>query len=421
MNEMTNAGITALLIEDNIEDVRLIELALADSRRGHVRLVRAHRLSDGLSLLAQGGIDVVLLDLSLPDSHGLETFERTRVEAPGVPIIVLSGPSDERLAVDAVDAGAQDYLVKGRLEGETLKRSIRYAMDRHRNLTELRQLALVDELTGLRNRRGFVTLAEQALKSSDRSRAPLALIFVDVDGMKTINDGLGHHEGDRALRDVAEVLRMTFRESDILARIGGDEFCALIQITSGASPVAPVDRVEQNLIKFQTTAGRPYRFSLSVGAIVYDPEKPCSLDELMEQADRQMYRQKMGEQRRARLLVVDDDPSLRRLAEVIFSDRYDVTTAATGREAVALATASRFDLFLLDVKLPDQTGTELVRTMRSDPATNRVPIILVTGMEDDSVELEGLRMGVDDFVRKPFNEEVLFTRVENAIARARRR
>ena len=418
---MSISSITALLIEDNPGDARLIELALMDAQGGPIELVRAELLADGLALLTDDRFDILLLDLSLPDSHGFETFQRARLEAPAIPIIVLSGLTDEQLAVDAVNAGAQDYLVKGRVDGETLMRAIRYAMERHETMTELRQLALDDELTGLRNRRGFMLLGEQALKTADRAGSPLTLIFVDVNSMKVINDGLGHHEGDRALQDVAEVLRMTFRESDVIARVGGDEFCALIRTTSHSSQQAPVERIEQNLNEFHDARERRYRLSLSVGAFPYDPEKPCSLSELMEQADRLMYRQKMGEERRHRLLVVDDDPSLRKLAEVIFGDQYDVTTAASGREAVELACRGRFDLFLLDVRLPDQAGTQLIEAMRADPRTSRTPIIVMTGLDDVSIEIEGLRLGVEDFVRKPFNPDVLLGRVENAIIRANRR
>jgi len=418
---MARSHLTVLLIEDNSGDARLIELALAEAGGDDIRLLRAERLDEGLERLAVGGVDVVLLDLSLPDSHGLETFQRARSEVPSVPIVVLSGMSDEQLAVHAVNEGAQDYLVKGRVDGEDLKRAIRYAMERHEAMSELRQLALDDELTGLRNRRGFMTLGEQVLKRSGRSGSPLALIFIDVNGMKEINDSFGHHEGDRALRDVAEVLTNALRTSDVIARIGGDEFCALLELTNAVPPEVSVDRIREHLLEFNNKAARPYRLSLSVGAKLYDSEKPCSLEDLIESADQLMYRQKMGAERRQRLLVADDDPVLRRLAEAIFGDGYEVSTAATGSEALELAKRGRFDLFLLDVRLPDRLGTEVVQDIRSDPATSRTPIILMTGLEDAAVEVEGLRMGVDDFVRKPFNPEALVSRVENAIIRARRR
>jgi len=415
---MSEQQIRALLI-DNPNDARLIELALSEARSAFVSLEHAGLLSDGLARLADGGIDVILLDLSLPDSHGLETFERTAAEAPDLPIVVLSGITDEQLGARAVNAGAQDYLVKGRLDGETMARAIQYAIERHELKRQLQRLALIDELTGLHNRRGLMTLGEAAIRSAHRSKSPMTLLFIDVNGMKTINDAHGHQEGDRALVDVAGVLRATFRESDIVARVGGDEFCALLWGSTQAG--GPAARLRTRVEEFNRTGARPYALSLSLGAHVYDPARPCTLDELIEEADRLMYREKMGQERRPRLLVVDDDPSLLKLAHAIFDDRYDVTTASSGWEAEAAASVNGFSLILLDMKLPDMPGTEVIRQMRADPSTSRTPIIIMTGAQEPSAELDSLRLGVEDFVRKPFDPEILETRVDNAIARTRRR
>jgi phosphoserine phosphatase RsbU/P len=126
--------IRALLIEDNPGDARLIREMLREADAGHARveLAQADRLSDGVEHLAQVGADVVLLDLSLPDSQGLETFVSVHAAAPAVPIVVLSGLDDESLAVRAVQQGAQDYLVKGQVDGGTILRSVRYAIERQR-------------------------------------------------------------------------------------------------------------------------------------------------------------------------------------------------------------------------------------------------------------------------------------------------
>jgi diguanylate cyclase (GGDEF)-like protein len=319
-----------------------------------------------------------------------------------------------------VNAGAQDYLVKGRADGETVARAILYAIERHELKQELRRLALVDELTGLNNRRGFMALGEAAMRSAHRTGSVMTLLFLDLNEMKKINDTLGHQEGDRALVDVARILRQTFRESDIVARVGGDEFCALLW---GSTPQTEgtVARLRTAIDQFNGSSLRPYRLSLSLGAHAYDPADPCTLDVLIEEADRQMYREKMGQERRPRLLVVDDDASLRGLAEVIFADDYDVIVAGTGGEAAAIVSKERFDLILLDMRLPDMPGTDIVRHMRADPSSSRTPIIIMTGDQDVSTELETLKLGVDDFVHKPFDPQILLTRVENAIARTRRR
>ena len=138
---MTNR-IRALLIEDNPGDARLIREMLREASAAHasVDLMHSDRLAAGLERLASGGTDVVLLDLSLPDSHGLETFARAHAATPTTPIVVLSGSDDEDLAVRAVQEGAQDYLVKGRVDGGTILRSIRYAIERGRLEAARRQL-----------------------------------------------------------------------------------------------------------------------------------------------------------------------------------------------------------------------------------------------------------------------------------------
>jgi signal transduction histidine kinase len=131
--------IKILLIEDNPGDARLIREMLAKVRGGTFGLEYANRLSTGLERLAEGGIDVILLDLSLPDSQGFDTFVRAQAQALGVPIVVLTGLTDEALAVQAVQKGAQDYLVKGHVDGYSLTRAIRYAIERKRTEEALKE------------------------------------------------------------------------------------------------------------------------------------------------------------------------------------------------------------------------------------------------------------------------------------------
>ncbi len=158
----------------------------------------------------------------------------------------------------------------------------------------LRALALVDELTDLYNRRGFSILAEQQLKMAHRGKRRMMLLFADFDGLKQINDTLGHQEGDRALIETAEALKETFRESDIIARIGGDEFVVLAIETNRSPAEILARRLQENLEARNAREGRRYKLSLSVGLARYDPEHPCSIDELLAQADRAMYEKKRG-------------------------------------------------------------------------------------------------------------------------------
>lgn len=172
---------------------------------------------------------------------------------------------------------------------------------------ELRHLALCDDLTGLYNRRGFFASATHQLKMARRTLKPAVLLFCDVDGLKAINDSLGHREGDHALARAAEALREVFRESDILARISGDEFAVLGTDLPPRHQQTVLARLQKSIAKVSRDETR-YRLSLSVGAAWFDPQNPVSLGELMERADHAMY-----EQKRNRIVALQKEtPSFRR-------------------------------------------------------------------------------------------------------------
>lgn len=157
---------------------------------------------------------------------------------------------------------------------------------------KLRDLSLLDELTGLSNRRGFLTLGTQQVKIADRLRQGLALIYADLDKMKWINDTFGHKVGDQALIDAAFILKSSFRASDIVARLGGDEFVGLVLETADHTGEAIMSRLQENLNACNLQANRQYALSISFGITRYDPQNPCSLEELLERGDKVMYEQK---------------------------------------------------------------------------------------------------------------------------------
>jgi diguanylate cyclase (GGDEF)-like protein/PAS domain S-box-containing protein len=164
--------------------------------------------------------------------------------------------------------------------------------ERKRMEQEIRNLSLTDALTGLYNRRGFSLLADHETKLSHRIKRSMVLFFGDVDGLKKINDALGHAQGDLALQEVSAVLKETFRETDILARFGGDEFVALAVDAHLECADLLTGRIRHALEAHNQTADRPYQLSLSLGIARYNPEAPCTLSELIAQADDRMYQQK---------------------------------------------------------------------------------------------------------------------------------
>jgi diguanylate cyclase (GGDEF)-like protein len=296
---MIRSFIEVLLIEDNPVYSRMVRELMAASgssvRYPPFRLTTAGRLTDGLALLARRTFNVVLLDLSLPDSDGLGTFDAVSAAAPNVPVVVLTGISDEEVAASAMQAGAQDYIVKGELHHHPLLHSIWYAIERQRLLLELRAQSLEDPLTGLYNRRGFFLLAEQQLRLAARTRHGMLLLFADLDDLKLINDSGGHAAGDQALQAVAAALRKTFRDSDILGRLGGDEFAVLaIGAPDDSAAGGIAERLQHNLAVEARAALRAQSqpLSLSLGVAHYEPDHGDSIEALVAKADAAMYRGK---------------------------------------------------------------------------------------------------------------------------------
>ena len=289
---MSAENIRILLIEDDPAHADLVREMFARHPDRRFQLDWVTRVSLGLERLASGAVDLVLLDMNLPDSRGLETFQTVHQQAPLVPIIILSGDQDESLAASTIQQGARDYLVKGQVECHALVRSVSNAIERARLQAELRTLSLTDELTGLYNRRGFHALVEQELRHAARHQTGYLLLFADVDGLKFINDTFGHAEGDRALTEAAALLRRSFRESDVLARLGGDEFTAFALDVSHPNGAPMLARFHDSLAELNARPARRFELSISLGVAQYDSKSSLSVDQLLAMADQSLYQQK---------------------------------------------------------------------------------------------------------------------------------
>ena len=207
--------------------------------------------------------------------------------------IHLTGPGGEDVVIDANFSLVE---VAGR---RIIQGIFRDVSERERAARELEALSLADALTGLRNRRGFTMLAEQQLKTANRLGRPLLLLFADIDGLKPVNDVHGHAAGDALLRAAAQVLAGCFRDMDIVARMGGDEF-AVLQIDAAAQEEgAALRRLEAAMAAANAEPGRGGALSLSLGAAAFDPAAPRTLDQLLQLADERMYAAKR-ERRAAR-------------------------------------------------------------------------------------------------------------------------
>jgi diguanylate cyclase (GGDEF)-like protein len=280
-----------LLVEDGPDYALLVEEMLRDALE-NVDLTYRARISDAESALRAGGFDCVLLDLGLPDASGLEGLERVQQVAPEVPVVVLSGMEREETAVQAVHEGAQDYLVKRHAHSHRLVRSIRYAIERKHGELELERKALQDQLTGLANRTLFMDRVEVALAHMERSERLVAVMFLDLDRFKQINDTLGHEAGDTLLQEVAGRLRELVRPSDTISRFGGDEFLVLCDdLRSEREALQIAGRLNLGLSESFRVSDRDVQAGASIG-IAFGRDRTTTPEMLIREAYQAMYRAK---------------------------------------------------------------------------------------------------------------------------------
>jgi diguanylate cyclase (GGDEF)-like protein len=267
-------------------------------------LTHTERLSAATHELVERGATCVLLGQSVPQPDVVSAVEQIRSAASDAPILVLAGGNDEALACRAIRAGAQDYLIKRELSPDVLGRALRYAIERQQLEVRLAHMALHDALTGLPNRALFLDRLGVALDRSRRTNTSVAVLFLDVDNFKEINDTLGHDAGDKVLVGLADRLRTMLRPMDTVARFGGDEFTFLFEDLSSEREVVliaeRITRATQVPIRLSEGAAS---VTVSMGiAVVGDPS--VAPETVLREADAAMYRAK--ELGRARYELFDE-------------------------------------------------------------------------------------------------------------------
>jgi len=301
-----------LLVEGDPRAARMIAEMLRVIWSEGLVIAHAERLGDAAQELVVNRATCILLDLSHNGGERLAALEQVRAAAPDVPIIVLSNYVDEGIGLRALKAGAQDFLLKTELHPALLSRAVTYAIERKRTEVELAHQAFHDPLTALPNRALFLDRLGVALDRSRRTNLPVAVLFLDVDKFKLINDSLGHSAGDRVLIGLADRLREMLRPMDTMARFGGDEFTFVFEgIESEQEAVMIVERISRTACLPMRLNGGEASITVSIGlAIVTDPAVP--LDQVIRDADSAMYRAKRQGGSRYELF---DESSRRRARE----------------------------------------------------------------------------------------------------------
>jgi diguanylate cyclase (GGDEF)-like protein len=281
-----------LLVEDNLIDAQLIRRLLRRVTATYYRITHVRTLNDAVLSAEELTPDVILADLNLPDSRGTQTVKSLQTAYPNIPLVIVSAWEDEAISLRSVKAGAQDYLVKGHIDGANLHRVIRYAVERKRTELELVRLAHYDQLTSLPNRTLLRERVDHALARAMRAGSGVATLVLDMDRFKEINDMLGHEVGDKLLIEVAQRIRASVRDQDTVARLGGDEFAVVLEGVSEAKEVLPViERILDSLAGLTVIADHEINSSTSVGIAMY-PDNGNNLSELLRAADLAMYQAK---------------------------------------------------------------------------------------------------------------------------------
>ncbi|MDD3797620.1 MAG: EAL domain-containing protein [Novosphingobium sp.] len=287
-----------LIIEDNPGDRRLAEIALrtgAEDTGASCKVHMAATLEEGLWLLQdsqEDALHAILLDLGLPDATGFEGLRTLKSLCPDIPVVILTGQNEASVAVSALQHGAADYLEKDEIRPRSLWRTIGYALERKKFEAELVTLAATDPLTMVKNRRALLEALPSIMDNSCRAELYCAVLILDIDNFKQINDLHGHGAGDELLVAIAAQISGAVRQTDLVGRLGGDEFAVIatnLKTPEGAVEIA--EKISRAIDSLPDVNGRPIEISSSIGIALF-PSGAEGGDELLTHADLAMYKAK---------------------------------------------------------------------------------------------------------------------------------
>ncbi|MEW6982725.1 diguanylate cyclase [Colwelliaceae bacterium 6471] len=284
---------TVLAIDDAKDTIMLLDFDLSSA--GY-QVITADSGERGLELLAKNNVDLILLDMYMAGMSGLDTLAKIKVQSDTaqIPVIMLSASDDEDEIVAALELGADDYVTKPYIAKVLLAR-IRTSLRLMEKTQELERLAKTDFLTGINNRGSFDALTAKAISQCRRFSQVLTLAMFDIDKFKGINDTYGHEAGDKVLIDFAKSLLLSFREYDIIGRIGGEEFAVCMPNTPIEQALSACERLRKHVEQHITKVGENHSVSLSVtvsGGVASALGDDIDLNQLFRKADLGLYQAK---------------------------------------------------------------------------------------------------------------------------------
>lgn len=286
---MDGESVTILIIDSNLEAATTLAAALESIPGKQVSVAKAHSLEDGLEKGLRETPDIAFLNIESIQPAGLAVLVKFHEGAPDIAVVVVVPPSRELLGEECLTKGATDYLIEGTYDRRTLARCVRYTLERHQMHETLRGLALIDEPTGFYNLTGFSTLAEYQMILARRTLKRAFIIRCQLQNLDQIRSDFGNREADTALKAAAEMLRVTFRTTDILGRLSRNEFVCYVNDVSGGTAQAIVTRLVHNVETFNQLCSGPYNLDLRVGiARIYGGDEGMSVEDLIRQAGEAM-------------------------------------------------------------------------------------------------------------------------------------
>ncbi len=408
--------------------------------------------------------DVVLLDIHMRPVDGWQILETMRREeiTQNIPVLVLTSADDEENRLKAFNMGAKDFLAKPVFASELAARVRNTASAKiYRELMttysmQLESDVLSDALTGIPNRRAFDYELKRRMMEWNRQKIPLSLLMIDLDHFKGTNDRYGHHVGDLVLRQFAEFLKGQIRDTDLVARFGGEEFAIILPYSCPRESRNAADRTRAALAEHVFELPElSLRMTASIG--VADITHGDDAELFIRRADSALYAAKRNGRNccfyhngaaceeigqvngganaaaltpknvfgqrynpsleEMRIAIVDDEPQIIALVRKYLKDAgyRNFVTTDDASQALTMIRAESPDLVLLDIRMPKVNGLDILKTMRADYHLSAIPVLIFTSATDIETRVESLRLGANDYCEKPLHVNELLVRVRNTL------
>ncbi|MCL2087569.1 MAG: diguanylate cyclase [Oscillospiraceae bacterium] len=410
----------------NLADVLSDEYAVHSADRGGKVIETASRLLP----------DIILLDTVMPDIDSFVLLEQLKKseKTKHIPVILINGLNSDDDVQKGFELGVCDSI-EPPFSLSVVKRRLKTRMEIIEHLKTIERLSMMDILTELPNRHSFELRLDTEWRRALRDQSPISIMMVDVDRFSKYNEAYGFQQGDEALREVAKIFTQKLkRAGDFIARWGGEEFVLLLPSTNanGAKAVAEQIRrsIEQmDIPQFNSHEIHPAKLTVSIGVNTRRHENDVTMAEFVLGADMALFSAKNGGRNRAGhyndydptksdtsqkiVFAVDDNTTNLTMAEEALKGHYRVISLSSAQQMFKALSKFMPDLILLDVEMPEMSGYEAIKRLKTSHLHSEIPVIFLTALSDDKNEAQGIELGAVDFITKPFSKSVLLNRIKN--------